>query len=225
MKECERLASEFDLSFAYFDSSGISEKMKSEIADKIRAIIPQRRGGIVTSRKMILPLSGTKKLNLGNTPILVVEDDEGSVYVFPCRLGETYYGLEDGIAHLRSNLPKLPPLTGLSEKDLTAIILKQPELLEKGLHDPSEEVETSAGTIDIVFRDVNERKLLVEVEREADDAPLGQILRLCAAYQKKLSLSRESVRGVIVCMRAREFIQDAAKRAGIEIKIIEAKNL
>lgn len=225
MKECERLASEFDLSFAYFDSSGISEKIKSEIADKIRAIIPQRRGGIVTSRKMILPLSGTKKLNLGNTPILVVEDDEGSVYVFPCRLGETYYGLEDGIAHLRSNLPKLPPLTGLSEKDLTAIILKQPELLEKGLHDPSEEVETSAGTIDIVFRDVNERKLLVEVEREADDAPLGQILRLCAAYQKKLSLSRESVRGVIVCMRAREFIQDAAKRAGIEIKIIEAKNL
>lgn len=225
MKECEKLATEFNLSFANFEGSGISEKMKSEIADKMRTIIPQKRGGIVTSRKMILPLSGTKKLNLGNTPILIVEDDGRPAYVFPCRLGETYYGIEDGITHLRSNLPGLPELTGLSEKDLTEIILKQPKVLGRGLHDPREEVETSAGTIDIVFRDDNERNLLVEVEREADDAPLGQILRLCAAYEKKLSLSRESVRGMIVCLRAREFIQDAAKRAGIEIKIIETKNL
>ncbi len=202
----------------------MSEKARSEVADKIRSIIPQKRGAVVTSRRTILPLSGTKKLNLGNTPILLVEEDGKLVYVFPCRVGETYYSLRQGIAFLRSNLPGLPPLSGLSEKDLIEIILKQPDLLEEGLHDAREEVATSAGKIDIVFHDVQEKTLLVEVEREADDAPLGQTLRLCAAYEKGLSLPARSVRGMIACMRAREFIQDAARRAGIEIKFIKMKD-
>ncbi|MGI0078441.1 MAG: endonuclease NucS domain-containing protein [Nitrososphaerales archaeon] len=225
MKECEEISSDFNVSFSSFENSQMDDEMKSRVADKIRSIIPQRRGAIVTSRKMILPLSGTSRLNLGNTPILVVENDGKPVLVFPCRLGETYYSLEDGIAYLKANLPELSPLIGSSEEDIMAFILKQPEVLEKGLHDPRKEVETLSGAIDLLFLDANNRCLLIEVEREANDASLGQTLRLCAAYERKLALPNNSVRGMVACMRAGESIKDAASRAGIEIRVIETKEI
>ena len=220
IRECEKLATSEKLDFSSHPTQEIDDGKKSEITNKIHSIIPQKRGAIVTSRGTPLPLSGRKKLNLGNTPILIVEDEERPTYVFPCRLGETYYDVNAGLAHLRANLPDLPPLSGMNEKDLSEIIVKNPEILENGLRGPRLEFDSGAGIIDIVLIDKNERHVLVEVEREADDAPLGQILRLCAAYEKKYSLPTGSVRGMIACMRAREFMQDAARRADIEIRII-----
>ncbi len=224
IEECQNLASSLHLSFASFSAHEIDNKTRLELFDKIHTMIPQKRGAIVTSRGDSLPLSGRKKLNLGNTPILLVEEEDRPVYVFPCRVGETYYSVKDGLAHLRSNLPNLPQLLGTSEKELSEAIMKKPELIERGLRIVQRDLDSGAGSVDIVFIDKNGRHLIVEVEREADDAPLGQILRLCAAYEKKYSIPRGNVRGLIACIRARESIQDGAKRAGIEIRLIDETN-
>ena len=59
--------------------------------------------------------------------------------------------------------------------------------------------------------------MIIEVEREGTDAAVGQILRLCAAYERKNDLEKERVRAVIACTRIHDFVFEAAKRAGIEI--------
>lgn len=214
-----------DLSLIACDVSQITDQERIGIESRIRAILPQMRGSIRSSRNAILPLSGNGNLNVTNTAILIIKSEEKDLFVFPCRLGETYYGLSDGFEFLRSNFPTLPVLEWQSEKEVTSIILSKPNLIEEGLHDPKQEEETGAGKIDLVFVDRNGRDLLVEVEREADDAPLGQILRLCAGYVRLHSLPEESVRGMIACMRARSFVIHAAEMAGIEIKVLDERSV
>jgi hypothetical protein len=217
VRECESIASRFDLSYEHHSAQSLGNKEKLVIANKIRSIIPQRRGAIKTSAGTILPLSGTKKLNLVNTPVILIERDGEPLYVFPCKIGETHYDVNAGIDFISSNLPELPQLPGLSEETLAELILNKPDILEPGLLNPRTEVESGAGLIDIVFQDSNGKYLLVEVERKADDKPLGQILRLCAAYERKCGLPSDEVRGLIACLRVGESIRSAAKRSGIEI--------
>ena len=66
--------------------------------------------------------------------------------------------------------------------------MDRPELLEEGLRLVSSEIETSRGRGDLLFKDKNEKFLLVEVEREASDQSVGQILRLCAGYEGQQGL-------------------------------------
>lgn len=218
-------ADALDLSLVACDVSQITDQERIGIESRIRAILPQMRGSIRSSRNAILPLSGNGNLNVTNTAILIINSEEKDLFVFPCRLGETYYSLSDGFEYLRSNFPTLPVLEWQSEKEITSIILSEPNLIEEGLHDPKQEEETGAGKIDLLFVDRNGRDLLVEVEREADDAPLGQILRLCAGYVRLHSLPEESVRGMIACMRARPFVRHAAEMAGIEIKVLDERSV
>lgn len=218
-------ADALDLSLVACDVYQITDQERIGIESRIRAILPQMRGSIRSSRNAILPLSGNGNLNVTNTAILIINSEEKDLFVFPCRLGETYYSLSDGFEYLRSNFPTLPVLEWQSEKEITSIILSEPNLIEEGLHDPKQEEETGAGKIDLLFVDRNGRDLLVEVEREADDAPLGQILRLCAGYVRLHSLPEESVRGMIACMRARPFVRHAAEMAGIEIKVLDERSV
>lgn len=103
------------------------------------------------------------------------------------------------------------------EDEIKERLLGNLDSYEKGLVRKDEEVESGAGLVDIVLLDEKGKHVLVEIEREASDAALGQILRLCAAYQKKHAIPQNLVRGIIVCSRSHEFVEDAAKRAGIEI--------
>ncbi|HKW03700.1 MAG TPA: endonuclease NucS domain-containing protein [Nitrososphaerales archaeon] len=218
-------AGALDMSLVACDVSQITDQERTSIESRIRAIIPQMRGSIRSSRNAILPLSGNGNLNVTNTAIMIIKSEEKDLYVFPCRLGETYYSLSDGFEYLRSNFPSLPVLDWQSEKEIASNILRNPDLIEEGLHEPRQEEETGAGKIDLVFTDRNGRDLLVEVEREADDAPLGQILRLCAGYLRLHSLPGESIRGMIACMRARSFVIHAAEMAGIEVKVLAERSV
>ena len=56
--------------------------------------------------------------------------------------------------------------------------------LEGGLVLDDYERETSMGKTDIVFRDSTGKFLVIEVEREATDSTVGQILRLSAGFEK-----------------------------------------
>jgi hypothetical protein len=220
-RSCKSLEKDHKISsFLQFQKSDLEPKKVKVVEDDIRGLIPQERGSIVTTRGFMLPLSNSKNLNLSNTPVLLAKSKERLVYVFPCLIGETYFGVLRGIEYLKANLPSLPPISGQMEDEITERVLRDIERFEKGLALVGRELETSAGLADLVFADTQDRRLIVEVEREADEHALGQVLRLSAAYEKKFGLTRDRVRAMIACVRIHEFIRDAAERAGVEIWVV-----
>lgn len=195
----------------------IDQKEEEAIIAAIRDIRPQSRGAVVTSGGDMLPLSGRKKLNLSNTPILLVKSDGRPEYVFPCKVEEKYYDVLQGISFLVQNLPERVKLEGEGETPISSKLKESPKSLEDDLEFDAYEVETGSGVADLLFHDCNGRHLLIEVEREASDATIGQILRLCAGFEKKNGLEPGSVRTGIVCLRANRNVVSAADRARIEI--------
>jgi len=219
------IAKGLDMSAAKLERNSLSERKLNEIVDGIRSIKPQARGSVVTSGGYHLPLSGTKKLNLNNTPILLVRNESGPLYVFPCKIGEIYYDVMSGIKFLHNNLPNLIDLPAGTEESIVSVIRDRPELLEQGLSFVSSEMETSRGRGDLLFKDKNQRLLLVEVEREANDQAVGQILRLGAGYESLHGLEPGTIRTAIVCIRINENVLAAANRAGIEVCKIDPSKL
>ncbi len=215
-KKLETLSRVSGVSIIKIERGDLSESEESRVLDQIRKIKPQARGSIVTSGGRMLPLSGSKKLNLQNTPVILVEGagDQEPRYVFPCSIGEKYYSASDGIDFLEQNLPDLPKLEGESEEDLAKLISKNPEMLERGLRLVSEELDTPTGRCDLLFEDRNGAKLLIEVERDLSDQALGQVLRLAAGYEQE---SKGKIRAGIVCLHSHDNLELGAKRAGIEI--------
>lgn len=196
---------------------------EEKVIEDIRTIKPQMRGSVVASGGNALPISGSKKLNLQNTPIIVVRENKKPVYVFPCKIGETYYSLKSGISFLKENLPNIVELRGEMEDRLATIILDDPEKLEEGLVLDDYEYETPAGKTDIVFKDHTGKFLVVEVEREASDSAVGQILRLSSGFESDRGLSLNSVRAGIACYRIHPNILVACGRASIEVWKYEPK--
>ena len=78
--------------------------------------------------------------------------------------------------------------------------------LEQPSASPSSRINDATGAI-----------LIVEVEREATDAAIGQILRLSAGYEKSHGLPPDSVRSSIACFRINDNVVAAANRAKIEV--------
>ena len=193
----------------------ISEK--ESIVEDIRRIRPQSRGSVVASGGKVLPLSGSKKLNLLNTPVILVKEDSRPVYVFPCKVGERYYSVQDGFTFLEKNLPALPILQGEMEESLCAMISSNPNKLERGLRFYSFESDTPLGRADLVLQDEAGKFLVLEVEREASDSTLGQVLRLSEGVERECHLLQKSVRSGIVCYRANENTLAACKRVGVEV--------
>ena len=151
-------------------------RVEERVIEDIRMIKPQSRGSVVASGGNPLPISRSKKLNLQNTPVILVRDRKKPVYVFPCKIGERYYSIIDGISFLKENLPNLAELEGEMEDALVTIISDAPEKLEEGLVLEDLELDTPTGKTDMVFRDQGGQFLVVEVEREAADSAVGQIL-------------------------------------------------
>lgn len=193
-----------------------TEEMKAVIS-KIRSVYPQARGAIRTSRNNLLPLSNSKNLNLTNTPVLIVKSEQNVVYVFPCRIGESYFDIGKGIQHLSRNLPNFPPLEGKMEDAIIDHFLSNLDAFENGLKKEQVKFETSVGEADVLLRDAQGLYILVEVEREANDHALGQVLRLAAGFAKTRNLQKEKLRVVIASERKRGAIEEAARWANVEV--------
>jgi hypothetical protein len=214
---CYKLESNYKVTIHQIEKSTLSGSMVEAVENEIRGLIPQQRGSIVTSRGFLLPLSNSKHLNLGNTPVLLVKSKGKLVYVFPCLLGDRYYNVAKGIEHVESTMPRLPPLSGLMEESLIFRVLANVATHRQDLTLLGKELETSAGRADLVFLDKERSHIIVEVEREATDCALGQVLRLCAAYERKAGLPRQRVKAVLACERIHEFVRRAADRAVVEV--------
>ncbi|MGI0091457.1 MAG: hypothetical protein ACREBS_07090, partial [Nitrososphaerales archaeon] len=153
-----------------------------------------------------------------NTPVILVKENANPVYVFPCKVGERYYGVLDGIKFLNENLPSIVELKGEMEDLMIKVLSKDPESLEKGLLlESSAELDTGTGKTDLIFRDRDGRFLIVETEREASDSAVGQILRLVSGFEKMRKLEPGTARAGIVCYRINDHIISACARARIEV--------
>lgn len=203
----------------------LSDKAITSVEDEIRKIKPQSHGSIVASRGKPMPLSRSKKLNLRNTPVILVKSSEGEpLYVFPCRMQEKQYDVNSGLEFLANNLSSLPSeLPGEAEGGLIELLVNDPSIMEDGLKFQGTEIGVSTGKIDLLFRDKTGKLLLVEVERDASDHTVGQILRLSAGYENENDLQKGKVRAGIVCLRENNVLT-GAKRASIEVWKITQKD-
>jgi len=205
---------------SYLEKQLLSDRQMKKVLEEIRRIKPQSRGSVVASGGRSLPISGSKKLNLQNTPVLLVRETDGEIdsrpiYVFPCKVGERYYSVLDGISFISNSFPNLSDLPGEMEESLISSLRSEPDRIEDGLVFRSSEDSLSTGKTDLVFVDSNSRFLLVEAEREATDSAIGQVLRLAAGFER--DHQTEKVRCAIVCFRINDNVLAAAKRGGIEV--------
>jgi hypothetical protein len=210
----------YGVRISVLEKESLVDGQMEKAVEEIRRIKPQSRGSVVASGGQPLPISGSKKLNLLNTPVLLVreirnERDSRPIYVFPCKIGESYYNVLDGISFLSETLPDVRVLPGEMEESLISSLKVEPGKLENGLQLSSAEEVVRTGKTDLVFVDSHSRFLLVEVEREATDSAVGQILRLAAGFEENHSVER--VRCGIACFRINENVLAAANRASIEV--------
>ena len=193
------------------------------LVEDIRNMKPQSRGTVTASGGDFLPISGSGKLNLQNTPVLVVRNHEQNLaYVFPCKQGEKYYRVSEGLSFLKKVLPSTNAiLPAETEEVLLNMIKEHPEELEEGMKVVSLDKDTGRGESDLILSDSKSRYLIVEVEREANDAAVGQVLRLSSGLEEKLGLPELSIRQALVCYRINSNVLAAAKRARIEVWVLE----
>ena len=199
-----------------FDISLLSSDEKTGLADDIRSISPQIRGRIVSSRGKALPLSGSKLLNLENTPIVLLRENERAVDIFPHLLGTTYFDVTSAVEKILALGPtEYFRSRGLLEDPIVKILADAPELIEKGMSFIGSNVELADGSVDLILRDHEGTDVVIEVETRASDQAVGQVLRLARSYAGQAGRSR--VRKAIVCILLDAGIPLACKEAEVEL--------
>jgi hypothetical protein len=199
-----------------FNVDEMSEEKRTELVVDIRSIPPQARGRIVSSKGKVLPLSGSKLLNVENTPIVVLRENERAANVFPHLLGTTYFDLQsslDGI--LRFGPSEYLQSRGLLEDPIIKLVADNPELIEKSMSFVGSNIQLSGGSVDLVLRDREGTDVVVEVETVATDQAVGQVLRLARGYAEQMG--RKSVRKAIICAGFDSGLPLACKEAEIDL--------
>jgi hypothetical protein len=195
---------------------GMSEERKIQLVDDIRSISPQARGRIVSSKGKVLPLSGSKLLNVENTPIVVLREGERAVNVFPHLLGTYYSDLESSLERiLRVGPSEYLESRGLLEDPIIKLAADNPELIEKGMSFVGSNIQLSSGSVDLVLKDREGIDVVVEVETVATDQAIGQVLRLARSYAEQMS--RRSVRKAVICADFDVNLPLACKEAEIDL--------
>ena len=87
-----------------------------------------------------------------------------------------------------------------SEWELENILVDNPWLIEPNFQYIERQRKTKAGPIDIFGKDASGRYVVVELKiNKASDVVVGQITRYMGAIKKEFNLSKEQVRGIIIC--------------------------
>lgn len=202
------------------------ERMTGESETSLKSVIyqlqlhPHRRGDIVTSQGDMLPLTQNKNLNIGNTPILLVEDDGKPLDVLPKRVQGLLTGVRAGLVEMLQNGPQFEKPIFSAENLAISRIVKDPRVIEEGLEIVGQEVEVSAGKIDLLAKDRNQRLLVIEFKRQATDASIGQVIRLTASLAEREKVSPSVIRKMILCGRMNDHLRIAAKSVDIEVRVL-----
>lgn len=198
------------------DVDRMSSEEQLKAVNDIRSIPPQVRGRIVSSRGKVLPLSGSKLLNVANTPVVVLRKNSRAIDVFPHLLGTTYFDLVHSLNRIQSLGPsEYAQSRGMLEDPIVKIVSDDPSLIEQGMIFVGANVELSVGAVDLILRDRVGLDVIVEVETKAGDQAVGQVLRLARGYAEQTGKS--SVRKAIICVDRDGNLPLACKEAGIDL--------
>ena len=202
------------------------EKMTGESETSLKSAIyqlqlhPHRRGDIVTSQGDMLPLTGGKNLNIGNTPILLVEDDGKPLDALPKRVQGLLTSVRAGLVEMLENGPQFERPVFSAENLAISRVMKDLRAIEEGLEVLGQEVDVSGGKIDLLTKDRNQRLLVVEFKRQATDKSIGQVIRLAASLAEREKVSPSMIRKMILCGRMNDHLKTAAKSVDIEVRIL-----
>lgn len=222
----EEIKSKWKASFALVEAQSLTADIESKFIMEIRNVPPQARGKIVSSKNRLLPLTHSKRLNLENTPILIMYSDNTPVNVYPHALGTTHFEIEDCLHTVLNEGPKAHmEARGLLEEPVIKILADNPSILEENAQFECVNVDVGTGTADIILKDQKGRSIVVEVETHANDFAVGQVSRLTAGYASKQSLPQTQVRKAIVCQSFDKNLPEACKEAGIELYKVEIRRV
>jgi hypothetical protein len=215
-RRMHEIENSWKVDFQEFDVDQLSPEERIELVDDIRGISPQARGRIVTSRGKTLPLSGSKLLNVENTPIVVLRENERAANVFPHLLGTAYFDVVSSLERILSLGPTDHLQSrGLLEDPMVKIVADNPELLGKGMSFVESNVMLPGGSVDLVLRDREGTDVVVEAETRASDQAVGQVLRLARGYAQQTG--KKLVRKSIICIDFDSGLPLACKEAEIDL--------
>ncbi len=214
----ELLQDRWGIDCSMTESSSLSSSEIERLKTDIRSIPPQVRGRIVTSRGHILPFSKAKNLNLKNTPILVLYQEETAVDVYPHVLGSKYFDIDGALERMLEFGPDgYLQFRGLLEEPVVKILSDFPGILGRGVKSLGSEVSVSTGKVDLVMEEEDGEIIIVEVENYADDFAVGQVCRLAAGYSSQSGVPQDSIRKVIVCLDHSSTLPETCRGAGVEL--------
>lgn len=101
--------------------------------------------------------------------------------------------------------------TQLYESQIEEFLIKQPSLIEDGFKFLESQKQTKVGRIDIFGKDQYNNYVVVEIKRDrSSDRVIGQITRYIGAICEDYEISKDSVRGIIICEEISEKLRLAS---------------
>jgi len=214
----EEVVRELERAGADYKLVSRGEVDEERVIEDIRGLPPQIRGRIRYGRGRPLPLTRRGRLNTENTCILLVYEGGKLVDVYPKMLGSRYV---DPVEGARLSVGRLPQYH-LYEEPALVLIAQHPELLGCArVRMVKDKVKLAEGyaEVDLVLEDARGGIVLVEVEEVATLNAVAQALSLAQAFQEAARTEVERV--VVVALTAEEDAKRAAKKAGVEIRLLK----
>ena len=198
----------------------LDENSREELLNQIRTVSLRAKIRVKSSGGGALPISRSSQLNIDQTPILVVLEDDRPSMVYPHEKGPKGQRFEVG-SYL-NRLLEVETVQGfeqqaISEEDICRILANFPSMIEDDLKYKSREVEVEGGVIDMVLIDSKDNHLLVEIEIKGTDAAIGQVSRFPIPYAKKFNISHEKIRKAIICIEISKSRIIACRENNIEV--------
>jgi RecB family endonuclease NucS len=104
-----------------------------------------------------------------------------------------------------------------TEEEMHNRIMKNPELVEDGLHNVVNEKKFSFGRVDIFGKDTDKNTVIVEVKRRAATRDhVYQLYTYMMEYEEKEASDEEIVRGILVAPSCTEYIKEVIHSYGLE---------
>ncbi|MEM3857113.1 MAG: hypothetical protein QXI37_01240 [Thermoprotei archaeon] len=181
------------------------------VLNDIRSISPQVRGKVKAGSGRPLPITNNGRLNLSNTPVAILYEENKAIDVYPKRVSGVYHSILDFKA--------TRPMS--AERILIDLLLARPELVEPDWvkveveagatdeDDADTKPDSKSSRPDLLIRKKGGELVVVECKSTADQASLGQVLKQKEGFKAS--------RAVIVCFDLKGNILGAAESSGVEL--------
>ena len=216
----EKVKKKHQIDYKVINPDLLDENSREELSNQIRTVSLRAKIRVKSSGGGALPISRSSQLNIDQTPILVVLEDDRPSMVYPHEKGPKGQRFEVG-SYL-NRLLEVETVQGfeqqsISEEDICRILLNFPLMIEDGLKYKSREEEVKGGVIDMVFVDKEGKHMLVEIEITATDSAIGQVSRFPIPYAEKYGIPRGRIRKAIICIDISMSRMVACKENNIEV--------